>query len=66
MVLTAALGMFGLWEVFRVATHLDRAAAGIFLVFAVFVVSFPPSNKTGALLVRLERVWVDIGGQISA
>lgn len=35
--------------------------AGLFLVFAVLVVLFPPSNTTGALTLRLERDLEDIG-----
>ena len=40
---------------------LERAMAGLFLVFAVLVVLFPPSNTTGALTLRLERDLEDIG-----
>ena len=71
MGLTTVLGAFGraseaapvceALAVCCVAERLTRPVAGFFLVFAGFVVSFPPSNKSGALVLRLVRVWEDIG-----
>ena len=37
-----------------------RVVAGSRLVFAVFDVISPPSNNTGSLLLRLERLEIDI------
>ena len=71
MGLTTVLGAFGraseaappreALAVCCVAERLTRAVAGSLLVFAGFLVSSPPSNKSGALGLRLVRVWEDIG-----
>jgi hypothetical protein len=44
-----------------VAERLARALAGLFFVFAGSVVPSPPSNNSGALVLRLGRVLPDIG-----